>query len=79
MMANSYITPIQGIKVPRSEMQSLTILMRGMNLVARTTAENPEKAILCGDSKCSIAAHGETSGALGPYFANSLSEVHKNM
>ena len=55
------------------------MLTRGMNLVATTISKKPEKAIICGDSECSIAALDKSSGVLCPSFANRVSEVHENI
>ena len=80
MIAKSRVTPINGtITVPRAEIQSLTMLTRGLTLVARTMSDKPERVIICGDSECSIAALEKTGGVLGPYFTNRVSEIQENI
>ena len=79
MMAKSRVTPINGTTVSRAEMQSLTMLTRGLLMIAKTMPDKPEQAIICGDSECSIAALEKTGGVLGPYFANRVSEIQENI
>ena len=78
-MAKSRVSQIHGTTVLRSELQSLTMLTRGMVTAATAMAEKPERAILCGDSECSIAALEKAGGVLGPFFANRVSEIHENL
>ena len=79
MMAKSRVTPINGTTVPQAEMQSLAMLTRGLLMIAKTMPDKPERAIICGDSECSIAALKKTGGVLGPYFANRVSEIQENI
>ena len=73
------MSPVHGTTVPRSELQSLTVLSRLLPVVARTMPERQELAILVGDSECSIAALEKTGGTLGPFFGNRVAEIHENL
>ena len=79
LMAKSRVAPVYGTTVPRMELQSLTVLSRMMNTAARALPDQVERALLIGDSECTIAALEKTSGDLGPYFSNRVAEIHDNL
>ena len=79
LLSKSRVSPIHGTTVPRAELQGLTVLSRLMVTVAKSLPDKPEKAILIGDSECSIAALEKTGGILGPYFGNRVAKIHENL
>ena len=65
MMAKSRVTPIHGTTLLPSEIQSLTMLTKGLALVAHIISDRPESINLWGDSECSIAALDKNWGSFG--------------
>ena len=83
LAAKSRVTPLNGMTIPRAELNGLLLLSRLSLTVARalsTESElHPASAILLTDSECSISVLEKSSSSMKPYFHNRVSEIGENM
>ena len=77
LMAKARVSPVHGTSTPRSEMQSLVMMMRLILTAVRALPFKIGRVVMALDSQCSIAATEKSGGILGPYFANRVSEYYR--
>ena len=74
MMAKCRVAPLVGMTIPRSELQSLTMLTRMIMVVAEAYPARFVSISMYTDSMCSIGVLSKTS-ALKPYFSHRVSKI----
>ena len=83
LIAKARVTPLSGLSIPRTELNSLVLSTRLSLTTARALSKegclHPVSAVMLSDSECSISAVDKSSSALKPYFHNRVSEVKENL
>ena len=77
LLAKARVSPVSGTSTPRSEMQSLIMMMRLILTAVKSLPFKVERVVAALDSQCSIAATEKSGGLLGPYFANRVNEYYQ--
>lgn len=79
----SRVTPLNGMTIPRSELNGVLLESRLTLSVAKARSTEvdlkPSCVTLLADSECSISAIENTTSAFKPYFHNRLSEIKENL
>ena len=83
LTAKAKVTPLNGMTIPRSELNGVVLESRLSLTVARALNSEvelkPVGAILLADSECSISALEKSTSSLKPYFHNRVMEISENL
>ena len=83
LCAKARVTPINGLTIPRVELNGLVLNSRLVLTVAKALSVDedlhPVSAVLLADSECSISALDKSTSAMKPYFHNRVSEIRENL
>ena len=83
LTAKARVTPLSGLSIPRTEMNSMVLSTRltltSAKALSKEESLHPVSAITLSDSECSISAVDKSTSSLKPYFHNRVSEVKENL
>ena len=78
LCAKAKVTPKNGCTIPKSELNSATLLSRLVKSTVRAIVDAPSEVICAGDSQCVISSLEISSTKFKPYFLNRISEIRDN-
>ena len=70
LLAKARVAPLNGITVPRTEMNGLVLAKKLLDLAMVSMSEPPTSVTFCLDSECTISTVQSENGLLKPYLAN---------
>ena len=70
LLAKTRVAPLNGMMVPRTEMNGLVLATKLLDSALVSMNEPPETVTCCLDSECTISAVKSENGLLKPYLAN---------
>ena len=69
-LSKARVAPLNGMTVPRTEMNGLVIATKLIDLSLASMRELPSSVTFCLDSECTISAVDSENGLLKPYLTN---------
>ena len=70
LLSKARVAPLNGMTVPRTEMNGLVIATKLIDLSLASMRELPSSVTFCLDSECTISAVDSENSLLKPYLAN---------
>ena len=68
LCAKARVSPVQGLSIPRAELNGLLLLTRMVENAVTAMSVKPSRITLCGDSTCTISSLDATASVLNVYF-----------
>merc|ERR1712243_93591 len=77
--AKAKVTPLDGLTIPRSELNALQLLTRLLHKTVKTLPETPSEVYILGDSTCVISALDKVATCFNPFMHSRISDIHHTL